>query len=424
MKTLHFKLRIQGQSTPKIVLHVFDSRFKGRKFMYSTRHSIEQKHWNKQKERAKPAPANAIEEHLKGINKSLDLIQLTVMRFLDQNFGVNTLERSSLKAALDEAISTGPAPRIEKIRANNDFFEVWDRIINTTKNQKGILLTNGTKNSKRQTLSLLKDFQASQSSALSFDTLDMKFYHALDAFMIKKGLNDNSRGKHFKEIKAVLREAIDRDIAVNLSFQKKSFKVIRSVPDNVYLSEDELRHLLTLKLTPGQERQRDIFVMACFVGARHSDWPQINANNVVTINGKEMLRLKQTKTGEIVHVPVHPVVRDILTKYQGIPPKVIANQKFNEALKVIAKKAQLGQVTIGGMAVDKSEMVSTHTARRSFATNAYLSKMDVYQIMKLTGHKSESSFLRYLKLDGKDFAIQAADSEFFRDEAWRMKIAS
>ena len=44
--------------------------------------------------------------------------------------------------------------------------------------------------------------------------------------------------------------------------------------------------------------------------------------------------------------------------------------------------------------VDKWQEISTHTARRSFAMNAYLSRsMDAYQIVKCTGHKTETSFL-------------------------------
>ena len=103
----------------------------------------------------------------------------------------------------------------------------------------------------------------------------------------------------------------------------------------------------------------------------------------------------------------------------------MANQKFNEALKEIGRKAELGKIFAGGKIVEKKDEITTHTARRSFATNAYLSKsMQVYEIMNCTGHKSESSFLKYLKLDGLDFAKQAAESKFFNDfEFVKLRIA-
>jgi integrase len=273
-------------------------------------------------------------------------------------------------------------------------------------------------------LRLVQKFAAQSLLQFSFNEIDMTFYHNFDKFMRSLGLNGNSRGKHFKEIKAVMREAIDRDYKVNMAFQKKSFKVIRSQPDSIFLNDDEIRKILGLKLDNRLERLRDLFIMACFVGARHSDWHQINCKNISLEKGKEILKLKQQKTSDVTHVPVHPVVRMILHKYGEDLPKVISNQKFNEAVKEICQLAELGTTTIDKQTTPKWREVTTHTARRSFATNAYLSRsMDVYQIMKCTGHKTESSFLRYLKLNGKDFAIQAADSSFFTNNSFTMGIA-
>ncbi len=189
--------------------------------------------------------------------------------------------------------------------------------------------------------------------------------------------------------------------------------------DSTYLNEAEIKKILGLNLSPTLEKHRDIFVMACFVGARHSDWHQIHPSNIDIQNGKELLRIDQKKTGDKIFVPVHPVVRLIWDKYKGELPKLIARNKIAEAIRDICKLAELGKVTLNGKSFDKWETISTHTARRSFATNAYLSKaLDVYQIMKCTGHKTEASFLRYLKLNGKDYAMQAAESKFFNPDGW------
>lgn len=54
-----------------------------------------------------------------------------------------------------------------------------------------------------------------------------------------------------------------------------------------------------------------------------------------------------------------------------------------------------------------------HTARRSFATNAYLAGLPPISIMKITGHKTESSFMKYIKISEKENAIQLKGHEFF-----------
>jgi integrase len=54
----------------------------------------------------------------------------------------------------------------------------------------------------------------------------------------------------------------------------------------------------------------------------------------------------------------------------------------------------------------KYELISTHTARRSFATNEYLNETSIIAIMSITGHKTEKSFLKYIKLSNRDHAKQ------------------
>lgn len=420
---IQFKLRGTGKREPKIILFLYDPRFNDRKFVYSTSLSISEKNWDKRRDRPKQIPGSSNEYDMINISKRLDLIAEKVKVFLSLRYNEVHLSKSELNAHLNDTLEVQSNSKT----MDKTFYDIWENLISTTKNPKtGNLITSGTKRSKKQTLELLKEYFRVKKIEASFNSFDIEFYHSFDEFMREKSLNDNTRGKHFKEVKAILREAEDRDISVNRAYLKKSFKVIRTNPDNVYLNDDEIKNIYELELTPGQSRQRDIFVMACYVGARHSDWSQINKNNIIEERGKEMLRIKQTKTGEITHIPIHSAVKAVLNKYNGFPPKIIANQKFNEALKAICGKVELGMVKIGNDHVKKSDMITTHTARRSFATNAYLSRsLDVYQIMRCTGHKSESSFLRYLKLDGKDFAIQAADSKFFNDNAWTsLKVAS
>ena len=52
----------------------------------------------------------------------------------------------------------------------------------------------------------------------------------------------------------------------------------------------------------------------------------------------------------------------------------------------------------------KFEMISSHTARRSFATNLYNDGYPAISIMHITGHKTESSFLKYIKTSPEEHA--------------------
>ena len=64
----------------------------------------------------------------------------------------------------------------------------------------------------------------------------------------------------------------------------------------------------------------------------------------------------------------------------------------------------------------KHELVSTHTARRSFATNAYKAKVPMLSIMKITGHKKTETFQKYISLSNEEHAELMSSNSFFTEE--------
>ena len=154
------------------------------------------------------------------------------------------------------------------------------------------------------------------------------------------------------------------------------------------------------------DKVRDLFLVGCWTGLRYSDW-----NKVYPKNG--FITLNQQKTGRPVVIPVHSTVEKILNKYEGDLPKPITNQKFNEYLKQVAKLADFKeavtkQITRGGKVETeikpKWKLVTTHTARRSFATNMYKAGIPSITIMAVTGHRTETAFLKYIKVTPQEHA--------------------
>jgi hypothetical protein len=74
--------------------------------------------------------------------------------------------------------------------------------------------------------------------------------------------------------------------------------------------------------------------------------------------------------------------------------------------------------TVGGQrteeVVKKYQLISSHTARRSFATNAYLAGISSLQIRKITGHTTEESFLHYIRASGLENAVSLLNHSFFK----------
>ena len=59
-------------------------------------------------------------------------------------------------------------------------------------------------------------------------------------------------------------------------------------------------------------------------------------------------------------------------------------------------------------------IISNHTARRSFCTNAYKEGLDALLIMSISGHSTIDSFLDYIKVTKEEFAERFAQTDYFK----------
>jgi integrase len=136
------------------------------------------------------------------------------------------------------------------------------------------------------------------------------------------------------------------------------------------------------------------------------------------------------KTGKEVRIPLHPHVRAIIAKYQGGFPSGISNQKQNKYIKEVAalipalQEQVMSGRTQGGKHVEeaspKGDLVTTHTARRSFATNLYQQGIPARTIMTVTGHSTERAFMRYIRLSVDEHMDLIANSTLFSSTSLRV----
>jgi|WetSurMetagenome_2_1015567.scaffolds.fasta_scaffold74535_2 integrase len=261
------------------------------------------------------------------------------------------------------------------------------------------------------TFKYLKDYAVEKKLTIDFKDIDLGFYDSFIQYLQEKKLAVNTIGKKIQTLKIFLNAAKDENKNSYESFKSKKFKTLTEEAETIYLDESELTKLYDYDFskTPGLERVRDLFLVGCWTGCRFSDISQITPESI----SEGFIHLRQHKTGTKVIIPLHPVVTAILNKYKGSLPKAISNQKFNEDLKDIAELAGIKEVTHkaitkGGVKVSKAykkyELVTTHTARRSFATNLYKSDFPSLSIMAITGHKTEEAFLKYIKVTPDEHA--------------------
>lgn len=384
--------------------------FNNQRLKYSFGQKINPKFWNFEKQRVKETKSFPEYSEFNSMLNSIETTINNIYRKLVNDEIVPT--PSVLREALDNTLSGK-----KDIQKQISFFSFIESLISNSTKMRGTIIH------YKQTFRVLKEYCSSVGKDTSFEDINLDFYESFVNYLYTRGYADNTIGGYIKHIKVFMNEAIERKLTNNTEFRSRRFKRTQEITDKIYLNLEEVNRLYQLDLSKDTklEKVRDLFIVGCFTGLRFSDLTQITANNF--INNKTQLKLKTEKTGEFVVIPLHKTVNEIVRKYNNEIPNVISNQKMNDYLKEIAKLAKLNEkisisMTKGGVkqseVFEKWQLVTVHTARRSFATNMFLLDIPTISIMKITGHKSERAFLLYIKITQEENANKLLNHPFFK----------
>jgi len=266
----------------------------------------------------------------------------------------------------------------------------------------------------------LLDFEKEYNATLFTNSISDEFLSDYVMFMQNKGLKQTYIKRIVGSITQYARRASILGYPVNHSFE--DFAISDDRPFNVYLTTGDITRIYYSdhKLSRIQRQQKDLFIVGCWTGMRYSDYSKLTKDDFS--NG--FIRKTTQKTKTKVVIPIHDYIKEIFEKYDGNISRGTSIQQFDRIIKVIMKKIGFTQpisytVIEGGIPVThtkpKYELIASHTARRSFATNMYKSgRMKTYQIMACTGHSTEKSFFRYIDIDNEEIANQIAGDIIFK----------
>lgn len=293
------------------------------------------------------------------------------------------------------------------------------------------------------------DYQKKNKKIVDWEDVTLDLYFDLKNFYIEQAYSPNTIARYMRTFKIMLNAAKELHLTANDDFQSSRFSVDWEEVDNIYLSTERIKEMYDIDLMDYptlQERirhindvdeskldelrefiqkeshrrmldnARDVFVAGCLLGQRVSDYSRVDDNMIEELMGKEFIHLTQQKTGKEVYIPMLGFLKDIMVKHHGSLPH-IKDSKLNARIKLVG--LLLGWTEPANINEQKGhlsftskkkfyECIVTHTARRSFATNAYKSGVPLSAIMAVTGHSTEQMLRKYLKLDSKERALLAA----------------
>jgi integrase len=383
--------------------------YSGNRIRISTGEQIFPAHWNNKAQRVREVmdepDACEINNKLKGLTS---LVTDVYQNYL----------RDAIIPSPKELMQEIENQRIQPSLQNNNkgFWELFDEFIEYKKKQ-----FSDVRDYDKSLRKHLENGEKRWKKPLTFASLKLKhngFIEILDEYLTynaenskgEKGLTTNTVGKQFKNLKVFLNWCFSNEYVTK--FDMSHIVTKTEEVDAIYLKQEEVDSIFNLEdLTEQESLIRDLFTIGIATGLRYSDFIRLKPHYIVddklTLNPIKTMSSKKNR----VEIPISSMFRSILNNRNGVPPNYDGElTDFNKQVRDLAKKAGVNsQVVIyrkiGGelkeYVYEKYELVSSHTCRRTFCTLKFLNGMPAQAIMKFSGHKTERSFLRYLKIDSQ-----------------------
>ena len=209
----------------------------------------------------------------------------------------------------------------------------------------------------------------------------------------EKGNSHNSSSSLMNCLRTILEEPVKKGVIRRNPFHE--LKLTRKPVHRAYLTLDEIKALQSLKeLSPATERNRDMFLFACFTGLAYMDIKALKRIHIVVDpDGSKHIETYRGKNKEFSYIPLIDAAEQILLKYsptgdcRNFMWQVPCNQKLNYSLKVIAKLAGI------------EKKLFMHLGRHTFATTVTLSRgISIESVSKMLGHSTLKHTQVYAKI--------------------------
>lgn len=437
MAKVSFKIRKGKDKSASIQLHFNYGTEK--RLRYSTGLNVlNSKNWDEDKMRIKNVSAEIYKNQ---VNSRLTEIYSFVEKLYTESITSGKhFNNEILKNALDVFFNkTKINNEVEKKKLELLPFFQWylDYYKSKPMIKTGKPMGSGTARTYRNCLSLLTKYNDTVSS-LSYQKINKEFYDSFLDYLYENEYSLNYIGTHIKILKTILNASFELGYHNNLDFNKSWFKKPSEEVFNIYLNTKELQKILELdfsKFKPKKlengfmltskklDNARDLFLISANTGLRVSDFNKLTSKNIISDNGNNYISLVTQKNPKGLTIPINSIVQFILNKNDNKPPRKMPEQHINYCLKEIGELAQIDEVivkeiTLGGVKVEKEfkkfDLITNHTGRRSFCTNAYKSGMPTIDIMAISGHSTERVFYNYIKANDIERAQKISKHEFFK----------
>lgn len=364
----------------------------------------------------KGQPKNLKDENFKKLHKNLVDLGTDLLAHYNNSVGKLTIDSQWLKDFINPPEQVGTIPN--KLLAYFEYYAL----------HKKNSIQPSTIKKNRAFQHLVERFQEATKTEYFIKDVNANFKLSFEEYCNNKKYDSNTVAYALKFIKTICRHA--RKNGVETHFQLDDIFVKIKKSEIVVLTIEELEKIQSKKLEHEYLiNARDWLIISCETGQRVYDLLRFNKEMIrYQKNKKNVLKpfidFTQDKTGKKMSIPLTTKVMEILKKRKGEFPRQISDQRYNEYIKEVCKKAEIDQIIKGSKAITekgitrkvsglfpKYELITSHIGRRSLATNNY-GQVPTSILTYMTGHSTETIFLKYIGKTATEKAMQAA--EYFK----------
>lgn len=440
LKITAFKLEKRKDKTTGLVKTInvpilVDFKFDGDRVIYPIGYRIDIDKWSIEEQRVKRGKFNKDFISASVINRRINQIEIKLPEMYNEAIELNkTITREYLFEELDKFLkkAENTTPEKEANQTTEKKKNVIDYVTMFIESESQIKnWGDGTKIRMNNFKNYLTNYNANfDFESITEDFLTKIIMYNTDKLKYKNATNQ----KVIKNFKWFLNWATKKGYNTNLAYKLFEYKFKGVTTSDyqqniIFLSWDELQHLNNLDFSniklfvdneidfsthKSLEKIRDIYCFCCFTSLRYSDLAHLKKNDVKTDNsGSYYLDIITVKTDDKLTIELNKYALAIWNKYKDIELKnnrlfpVPANQFYNKQLKDVAKlagfKSKETVIEYRGnkrteLTFEKWELLTTHTARKTFIINALYLGIQPDIIRSWTGHKDHKTMELYTKI--------------------------
>lgn len=311
--------------------------------------------------------------------------------------------------------------RVDESKPELTYYSDWIRVFIETAPKrlyKGKNISESTIKKYKTTYNILMQYEEAKDIRLRFEDITMQFYFDFVDFCRNDLMHStNTIGTYIKKIKFFCGQIDLESLPISNHYKNSEFMSITEQSEDIYLTSAEIEKIFNYNFsdTPYLDNARDLLIIGLNTGLRVSDFMRLDLSNIKD----DTIIIKAQKTGKTAEIPMSKQIEKTLQKNNGLLPRSISEQNFNEYIKEIGKRVGFTEMVNGSKMVcinedeaekkgvkkifrkssgvyPKYELITSHICRRSFATNLYL-QIPTPVIMAITGHATETQFLTYIK---------------------------